>query len=122
MYKSLKWTQKEIENQKRPEQEMELVISNLPTNRSQPLMSSLVHSFKYLKKKYQCLYTLQINEKGTLLPHFLGQDHPNIKAKKKKNHKKRKLYINIPHVDICKTPSQNISKTNSVAYKKDNIS
>ena len=117
-YNLLKWNQDEIENLNRPitSMEVEIVIKNLPTNKSSGsdgFTGEFYQKFREELTPIPLKLFQKITEEGKL-PNSFYEATITLIPKPDKDATKRKLQANITDEHRCKNPQQNSSKQNPV--------
>ena len=117
-YNLLKWNQDEIENLNRPitSMEVEIVIKNLPTNKSSGsdgFTGEFYQKFREELTPIPLKLFQKITEEGKL-PNSFYEATITLIPKPDKDATKRKLQANITDEHRCKNPQQNCSKQNPV--------
>ena len=112
--------QEEIKNINRPitSTEIEIVIKNLPKNRSPGRLHRQILSNIYRRAKTYPSQTLPKYSRGRNTPKLILQSHHHPDTKTRQRcHKKRKLQAKFTDEHRCQNPQQNTSKQNPTILK-----
>ena len=116
----LRLKQEEIENMNRPmtSTEIEIVIKNLPKNKSPGPDDFIVEFYQIFRAELTPIllkFFQKFAEEGTL-PNSFYEATITLIPKADKHTTKRKLHTNITHEYRCKNPQHNTSKQNPTTH------
>ena len=120
MHNLLRLNQEEIESMNRPitSTEIEIVIKNLPTNKSLGTDGFTGEFYQTFREELTpiLLKLFQNIAEGGTLPNSFYETTITLIPKPERCHKKRKLQTNIADEHRCKNPQQNTSTQNPTAH------